>query len=255
MIPGGPVPPPFLLGWDFAGEVVAIGERVDAYAVGDLVVGMVPWFLTRGAPGAYAELIAADEEWIVALPAGLSAVQAATVPLNALTAYQIMGLLDLAEGEPVLVVGASGAVGGFATQLLARAGHSVLAVANDEDQEWVGGLGANTVIPRSAGPAAQGRVRKVVDAVPVGPPAVEAVEDGGIVVITRPTEPIDPARQVRQRLVLIDPVRETLRALIADVAAGWLLTRVAAEVPLAEAAHAHRMVEAKGLRGKIVLVP
>lgn len=255
MIPGGPVPPPFLPGWDFAGEVVAVGEHDSAFAVGDLVVGMVPWFVTRGAPGAYAELIAAAEDWIVPLPAGLSPFDAATIPLNALTAVQALEMLDLGPQEPVLIVGASGSVGGFATQLAARSGRAVLAVGNDGDEDWVRRLGATTVIPRSAGPAASGRFRAVFDAVPVGPAAADAVEDGGVVVTTRPTEPVDPARGVRQQVVLIDPVRERLRSLVDDAAAGLLVTRVAARMPLAEAAQAHRAVEAGGLRGKIVLVP
>ena len=255
MIPGGPVPPPFLCGWDFAGEVVAVGGSASAFAVGDRVVGMVPWLHTRGTPGAYAELIAAAEEWVVPLPDGVSAAEAATVPLNGMTANQALGLLELAENEPVLIVGANGSVGGFAAQLAARAGHPVVAVSNDDDQDWVRRVGATTVIPRSAGPSAAGRLRAVFDAVPVGPPAAQAVEDGGVVVTTRPTEPVDPARNVQQRVVLIDPVRATLRSLIEDLAAGRLLTRVAGEVPFADAARAHRDVEAGGLRGKLILVP
>jgi NADPH:quinone reductase len=255
MIPGGPVPPPFLPGWDFAGEVVAVGEHDSAFAVGDRVVGMVPWHLTRGAPGAYAELVAAAEEWIVPLPDGLSAAEAATVPLNGMTAYQALDLLELGENQPLLVTGASGGVGGFAIQLAARAGHPVIAQANDGDEDWVHDLSATTVISRSAGPRAAGRVPAVFDAVPMGSPAAEAVADGGVLVTTRPTEPVDPARGVRQRLVLIDPARERLRSLVEDMAAGRLVTRVAAEMPFTEAAEAHRAVEAGGLRGKILLVP
>jgi NADPH:quinone reductase len=55
-IPGGPVPPPFLLGWDIAGEIVELGAGVTDLGVGQLVVGMIPWFRTRGAVGGYAEL-------------------------------------------------------------------------------------------------------------------------------------------------------------------------------------------------------
>src|SRR4051794_21970599 len=252
MIPGGPVPPPFLPGWDFVGEVAAVGGPESPYAVGDLVVGMVPWLRTSGAPGAYAELVAADEEWVVPLPAGVSEQDAATVPLNAMAVKQALDLLDLRESEPLFVTGASGSVGGFATQLAARAGHPVTALANDGDEDWVRDQGATTFIPRSAGPAAAGRFPAVFDAVPMGAWAAQAVEDGGVLVITRPTEPVDPARGVRQIVVLIDPVRETLKAMIDDLAAGRLRTRVAAEIPFAEAARAHREVEAGGLRGKIL---
>jgi NADPH:quinone reductase-like Zn-dependent oxidoreductase len=255
MIPGGPVPPPFLPGWDFTGEVVAVGGPDSPYAVGDLVVGMVPWLRTRGAVGAYAELIAAEESWIVPLPDGVDPAQAATVPLNGMTAYQALDLLDLAEGEPLFVTGASGGLGGFAAQMAARQGNPVIALANDGDEDWVRALGVTTVIPRSAGPAAAGRVRAVFDAVPMGAPAAEVVADGGVLITTRPTEPVDPARGVRQQIVLIDPVHETLKAAIDDLAAGRLHTRIAAEFPFADAPQAHRAAEAAGRRGKILLVP
>jgi NADPH:quinone reductase-like Zn-dependent oxidoreductase len=255
MIPGGPVPPPFLPGWDFVGEVVALSGSDSAYAVGDLVVGMVPWLRTRGTPGAYAEFIAAGEDWIVPLPSGVNPAEAATVPLNGMTAYQALDLLDLAEGEPLFVTGASGGLGGFAAELAARQGNPVIALANDGDEDWVRALGATTVIPRTAGPAAAGRVRAVFDAVPMGVPAAEVVADGGVLITTRPTEPVDPARGIRQQIVLIDPVHETLRAAIDDFAAGRLHTRVAAEIPFADAPEAHRAAEAHGRRGKIILVP
>ncbi|MFC7272894.1 NADP-dependent oxidoreductase [Paractinoplanes rhizophilus] len=250
-IPGGPVQPPFLAGWDIAGEVVAAGAAA-GLAVGDPVVGMIPWYLTRGATGGYAELVAADAEWLVPLPPGLDPVVASTVPLNALTAHRALDMLALAPPATLLVTGASGGVGGFAAQLAAQAGHTVLASATDDDEEWVRGLGVDTVIPRSA---ALGRAPAVLDAVPMGEPAAAAVEDGGVLVSTRPIAPVDPARHVRQDLVLITLDRPALRDLVEAVAAGRLRTRVAATFPLAEAAEAHRRFEAGHLRGKIVLLP
>ncbi|HEX5204489.1 MAG TPA: NADP-dependent oxidoreductase [Actinoplanes sp.] len=250
-IPGGPVQPPFLAGWDIAGEVVAAGAAA-GLAVGDLVVGMIPWYLTRGATGGYAELVAADADWLVPLPPGLDPVVASTVPLNALTAHRALDMLALAPPATLLVTGASGGVGGFAAQLAAQAGHTVLASATDDDEEWVRGLGVDTVIPRSA---ALGRAPAVLDAVPMGEPAAAAVEDGGVLVSTRPIAPVDPVRHVRQDMVLITLDRPALRDLVEAVAAGRLRTRVAATFPLAEAAEAHRRFEAGHLRGKIVLLP
>jgi NADPH2:quinone reductase len=252
-IPGGPVPPPFLPGWDIAGEVVKVGDGVDDLAVGQAVVGMIPWFHTRGAVGGYAELVAAEAEWLVPVPAGLDPVVASTVPLNALTAHQALDMLALREPGTILITGASGAVGGFAARLAVRAGHRVLASATHDDEEWVRGLGVDTVIPRSAG-TAEG-VPAVIDAVPVGAPAGVAVADGGVLVTTRPTPPVDPARGVRQEIVMVHLDREVLRGLVGAVADGSLRTRVAATLPFAEAAEAHRRAEAGGLRGKVVLVP
>jgi len=254
-IPGGPVPPPFLPGWDFAGDVLSVGDGVTEVFPGDRVVGMVPWFHTRGTPGAYAEMIAAGTDWLVPLPEGLDYARAATIGLNALTAVQALDMLRLPGPGTVLVTGASGGVGGFAVQLAARQGHRVVAVAaGEDDEEWVRGLGATEVLPRSADLAAAGPVPAVFDAVPVGEPAAAAVSDGGTVIVTRPTPPVDPARRVRQEVVLISADQAGLRALVADVASGALRTRVAVTMPLAEAAAAHRLVEKGGLRGKVVLL-
>jgi NADPH:quinone reductase-like Zn-dependent oxidoreductase len=254
-IPGGPVPPPFLLGWDIAGEVVAAGADVTDLGVGDRVVGMIPWYLTRGAVGGYAQLVAADAEWLVPVPADLDPVVAATVPLNALTAHRALEIMALPEPTTVLVTGASGGVGGFAAQLAVRAGHTVLASATHEDEEWVRGLGVDTVIPRSADLAGAGPVPAVLDAVPVGEPAGAAVADGGVLVTTRPMPPVDPARGVRQEVVLVRLDRPALRDLIGAMDNGHLRGRIAATLPLEEAAEAHRRFEAGGLRGKLVLVP
>jgi NADPH:quinone reductase len=254
-IPGGAVPPPFLLGWDIAGEVVEVGADVTGLGVGDSVAGMIPWFLTRGTIGGYAQLVAADVEWLVPVPADLDPVVAATVPLNALSAYQALEIMALPGPTTILVTGASGAVGGYAAQLAVRAGHKVLASATYDDEEWVRGLGVDTVIPRSADLASVGPVPFVLDAVPVGEPAAAAVADGGVLVTTRPTPPVDPARGVRQEVVMVRVDRPALRELVEAVAKGELRTRVAATLPLAEAAEAHRRFETGGLRGKIVLVP
>lgn len=257
-IPRGPVLPPFLPGWDIAGEVASVGPDTADFRVGDRVVGMIPWYLTRGAPGGYAELVAADIDWLVPLPDGLDFAAAATVPLNAQTAHQGLALLSmdlLPDSSSVLVTGASGGVGGFATQLAVQRGYRVVAQASDADEEWVRGLGAHEVISRSADLAAVGPVAAVFDAVPVGEAAAAAVENRGVVVCTRPTPPIDPARGVRQDLQLIRLDRKLLAELVEQVAAGRLRTRVAATMPLTAAADAHRRVLAGGLRGKVVLTP
>jgi len=254
-IPGGPVPPPFLLGWDIAGEVVEVGADVTGLGVGDSVIGMIPWYLTRGTIGGYAQLVAADAEWLVPVPNDLDPVVAATVPLNALTARKVLEIMMLSEATTILVTGASGAVGGFAAQLAVRAGHRVLASATHHDEEWVRSLGVDTVIPRSVDLASVGPVPAVLDAVPVGESAGAAVADGGVLVTTRSTPPVDPARGVRQEVVMVRLDRPALRELVEAAAEGQLRTRVAATLPLVEAAEAHRRFETGGLRGKLVLVP
>ena len=159
-IPRGPDVPPFLPGWDIAGEVASVGPDTAEFRVGDRVVGMIPWYTTRGAPGGYAEFVAADADWLVPLPDELDFVSAATVPLNAQTAHQGLSLVSMAmlpAGSSILVTGASGGVGGFATQLAAQGGYRVLAQASHGDEQWVRDLGAHEVVPRSVDLARWGR--------------------------------------------------------------------------------------------------
>ncbi|GAA0519187.1 NADPH:quinone reductase [Paractinoplanes deccanensis] len=235
-IPGGPVPPPFLIGWDVAGEVVGGDAGIP---LGTDVVGLIPWHLSRGAIGAYAELVAVDAGWVVPLPDGLDPVAAATVPLNGLTAHRALDLLDVKTPTTVLVTGASGGVGGFAAQLALRRGHTVLACATHDDEEWVRGLGVHSVIPRGAG--LDRAVPAVLDAVPLG-----GIK-GDVVVATRPLPDQD------HKLVLVEPDREALSGLVAALADGTLRTRVSETFPLEAAAEAHRRLESGGVRGKLVL--
>ena len=63
-----PPDPPFVLGWDLAGQVTAAAEDVEDFQAGDRVVGMVQWYEAGGSVGAYAESVAFDAEWLVPLP-------------------------------------------------------------------------------------------------------------------------------------------------------------------------------------------
>ena len=244
--------PPFVPGWDLAGEVVS-AEAATGYSPGDRVVGMIPWVRIGGRVGAYAEAAAVDPDWLAPLPDGVEDAVAATLPLNAMTARQGLDLIAAPPGSTLLVTGASGAVGGFATQLAARDGLRVLAVASTDDEEWVASLGAAEVLPRSTDLASLDPVDAVFDAVPLGPPATAPLRDGGAVLFTRSPEDFERSEKLRVETLLADSDPAALRELAADLGAGRLRTRVAQTLDLAEAGEAHRLVEQGGLRGKIVL--
>ncbi len=245
--------PPYVIGWDFAGTVLNVGEGVDAVSPGDRVVGMIHWYANGGRLGAYAEQVAVPASWLVTLPDGLEETIAATIPLNALTAAQGLAILDLPAGASLLVTGASGAVGAFAVQLAKQAGLRVLAQASTDDEAFVAGLGADEVLARDADLAAVEPVDGLYDAVPLGEAAFAAVRDGGAAVSTRAVP--EPGRGIRQQVFLIEPDVARLRELVADVASGRLQTRIDRVLPLADAAEAHRLNEAGGLRGKVLLAP
>jgi NADPH:quinone reductase-like Zn-dependent oxidoreductase len=247
--------PPFVPGWDLAGEVTAVGGEVTGYSPGDRVLGMIPFGRIGGRVGAYAQAAAVDPDWLTPLSETVDHAVAATLPLNALTARQALDIIAAPPGATLLVTGASGAVGGFATQLAAREGYRVLAQASDDDEDWVASLGAAEVLPRSTELTGIGPVDAVLDAVPLGPESTATLREGGIAVFTRPPRPEQPTRDVRFQTVLVQPNAEQLRALTADLEAGRLRTRVAEVLALEHAARAHELNEAGGLRGKVLLAP
>lgn len=143
-----------VLGWDAAGEVVAVGEQVSRFAVGDRVY--YAGALQR--QGSNAEYQLVDERLVGKMPANLGYAAAAALPLTALTAWELLfDRLDLAtpslkHPKPVLLVtGAAGGVGSVLVQL-ARQLTTVTVVATasrPETQAWVKELGAHYVIDHS----------------------------------------------------------------------------------------------------------
>jgi NADPH:quinone reductase len=245
--------PPFVPGWDLAGTIAEVRAEGCGYSVGDPVVGMIPWARIGGRVGAYAQAAAVDPAWLAPRPHGLDEVVAATVPLNALTAHQALELIAAPAGATVLIIGASGAVGGFATQLARRKGLRVLAVASHGDEEWVAGLGADEVLPRGTDLATVGPVDAVLDAVPLGMPATAPVRPGGVAVFTRRSVQVPDGLNLRVEMPLVHSDAEALAELTRQVAQGRLRSRLDRTIDLSQAAEAQALVEHGGLRGKVVL--
>ena len=129
-------------GHELSGAIAAVGAGADGI-VGQEVFGMNDWY----AQGATAEFCCAPPSAIAPKPARLTHVEAASVPIDALTAWQ--GLFDRAQlqaGERVLIHGGAGAVGVFAIQLACRRGAHVLTTASGRDRDFLLRLGAQQVI-------------------------------------------------------------------------------------------------------------
>ncbi|MEV6824393.1 NADP-dependent oxidoreductase [Amycolatopsis sp. NPDC051102] len=252
----GVIPPRAVLGlgWDVAGTVETPGG---GFAAGDAVIGLRDRIATP--LGAYAEQIVLDASAVAPAPAGVTAFEAATLPLNALTAAQALDLVETTGS--VLVTGAAGAVGGYAVALAHARKLRVVAVASEADEADVRGFGADEFVPR--GPSLGDRVRALVpggvdavlDTALLGLDALDAVRGGGeFVAFAAGAAPL-PLRGVRVRSVWIRADGERLAELARLAANGTLPLRVAGVLPLAEAAVAHERMAAGGLRGRLVLAP
>ncbi|MEU8638566.1 NADP-dependent oxidoreductase [Amycolatopsis sp. NPDC048633] len=248
----GVIPPREVLGlgWDVAGVV----EAGSGFRVGDAVIGLRDRIATP--LGAYAEQIVLDASAVAPAPVCFSPAEAATLPLNALTAAQALDLVE--TGGTVLVTGAAGAVGGHAVALAHARKLHVVAVASEADEAAVRGFGADRFVPR--GPALGDRVRTLVpggvdaalDPALLGLDALDAVRGGGeFVAFAAGAAPI-PLRGIRVRTVWIRADGERLAGL---TRAGALRPRVADVLPLSRAAEAHERLAAGGLRGRLVLTP
>jgi NADPH2:quinone reductase len=247
-------------GLDVAGVVTDVGQGVSTgVAIGDRVMSTVVW---SGTHGAYREDVVLPARSVVAVPAGATDVEAATLPLNGLTALQALDLLALDPGRVLAVTGAAGAVGGYVVQLAKVAGLNVVADASEADEDLVRSLGADVVIRRGSDLA--GRIRAqfpdgvdgLADAALLGGSILPVVRDGGAVATLR-GDPGDGQRGLRVTSPVVSTYAEEwenlddLRRLAEE---GKLTLRVADTYPAEQAAEAHRRFEAGGVRGRLVLV-
>jgi len=236
------------LGWDFAGTVAAAGPGVDL-AAGTRVAGLVDGFDRDF--GTYAEQLIVPASSLAVVPDGLDLAAASTVPLNALTAAQIVDLLGdaPADGDRLLVTGAAGAVGGYVASLAQDRGWQVTGLARAEDEDFVRSLGAGFTTNAEPGWDA------VADGAVMQEQALALVRDGGAFVGVQPSAKLPTERGIRADAVIVHPDGPRLAGLLARTVSGELPARVHAVVPLDQVADAHRAVAKGGLRGRYVLTP
>ena len=260
----GPMSGPRRLGTDAAGIVVAVGEGVGSWAIGDEVI-------VSGATGAYATEIVVAASKLTRKPSALGWEEAAAIPIPVGTAHQVITSLGVGEGDTFLLHGGSGAVGQAAIQLARRLGATVVATASEPNHDRLRELGA---IPVAYGPGLADRVRAVapqgIDVALDGAGTDEAIEVSKELVADhhRVATIVQGARAAELGIRAWSggsPVRLTTEeaalrmdavALAAALAAdGVFELEIARRYPLAEAAEAHRQSETGHVRGKIVLIP
>ena len=138
-----PVSLPHVPGYDVSGTVEALGGGVTAFRVGDRVVGFIP----MSEDGSAAEYVVAPAEALAEAPTRIDLVDAAALPSVGLTAWQaLFDLAGLTSGQRLLIIGAGGAVGGYAIQLAKHAGAHVIATASPRSHDAVAAAGADQVI-------------------------------------------------------------------------------------------------------------
>ena len=253
-----PQPLPLTLGSDLAGVVEMTGANVTGLRQGDRVFGVTNKRFT----GAYAEYAIAEAGMIAPMPDRLDAVEAASIPVIAVTAWQaLFERAKLARGQSVLIHGAAGNVGAFAVQLARQAGVTVVATASAKDTGFVRCLGADTVIDYRMDQFAS--VVRDMDAVidlvggETQARSFAVLKRGGRLVsaVSEPDPDLAKQAGVEAGFFLVDVTTDHLRRIAALLETGTLRPTVGAVLPLAGARTAHEMLE--GLRshprGKIVL--
>lgn len=252
--------PPFVPGMDAAGVIDQLGPGTeDRLAIGQRVIAM-PLFTSPNG-GAYAELGVVTAASVVPAPAGVDFPAASTLLMNAMTARLALDTLALPQGGTVAITGAAGAVGGYAVELAKADGLTVIADASPRDTDLIRGFGADHIVERGDDVAARiralvpGGVPGLVDGSMQTTGVLPAIADGGTLAELRgwagPAE-----RGIRVCPVMVsDRITDTdgLDTLSRQAEAGTLSLRVAEVLPADQAAKAHRMLEAGGLRGRIVL--
>ena len=245
---------PLIPGYEIAGVVEKTGSNVTKLKVGDAVYG----YPTFG--GGWADYVTVKEGEVAAKPRSLNFVDAAAVPMGALTAWQaLVDVAKLQPGQTVLIHGGSGGVGSFAIQIAKARGARVIATASTANQDLLKQLGADVAVDYTKTKFED--VARDVDAVldPVGKETLArsygVVKKGGIVMslVARP-DPVElKKRGIRGAGISVHPDAEDLTEIAQLIDAGKIKPTVTQVLPLSEAIAAQQQAATHHTRGKVVL--
>lgn len=250
--------PPYIPGMDAAGTVVATGTGVEL-AVGTQVMAAV--MPRRPEGGAYAERITVPAASVIEIPDGVTIEQAATLPMNGITAKIALDALDLRPGQTFGVTGAAGVLGGYAIGLAVDRGLRVVADARPDDEALVRSFGAHEIVARGDGvgermrKATGGGVDGLLDGAVQNAEVLAGVRDGGGIAAVRKFR-AEPERGIAvHRIMVADHLDDRAAlALLRDLAGkGDIALRVAGTFAPEDAAEAHRRFEQGGVRGRFVI--
>ena len=254
---------PAVLGYDFSGIVVESPFAAAGLLPGDEVYGMTSFPRTGGS---YAEYVTVSSLSLTRKPTTLSHVEAAGVPLAALTAWgMVVDVAKAHEGQRILIHAGSGGVGHFAVQFATYFGARVIATGSGRNVGWLRELGAHQAVDHELH-----RFEDVVDQVDVvidlvgnvhastGSRSLTTLRPGGLIV-NAPTGSwptfLEEAASAGMRATTfkVAPDAATLAVITRLIDSGDVRVHVDEVFPLAEAATAHRTLELGHTRGKLVL--
>jgi NADPH:quinone reductase-like Zn-dependent oxidoreductase len=249
-------PLPYVPGGEFAGLVVG-----DTGADADLFDG-TPVYGYPGLTGCYAQYVTCPLEQLAPIPVGVSAVDAAAMPIDALTAEQgLTDVLAVGPGDRVLITAAAGGLGHFAVQIARILGASVVATASPQHHEFVHRLGAAVVIDHTR-PDWPEQVRDVTDggaervlacAAPTLDGAARAARDGALIATPVHAE-LPDVQRIRWQQYDGKPRGPRLIRMAPWLVDGSLSVTIAARYSWQDAAQAHRVAELGHTAGKLVLI-
>ncbi|MFJ6696514.1 NADP-dependent oxidoreductase [Streptomyces sp. NPDC091272] len=243
------------VGVNVAGTVDALGPGVNGPALGTRVAGTRfgsdPRFTELGSHADYVLVSAKD---IAPLADSLDFLDAATIPLNALTAADGLAQLDISLGNRVLVTGAAGSAGGYAVSLAAHAGWDVTALARDTDTDFLQRAGAAHAITSLDG---QEGFDAVLDAASLNEQTLPVLRDGGTYVAfdLRYPEGLDARNITAHAAYYPRAGHQKLEEVLQLAAEGILEPRRAGIVPLDDATRAYSLLTKGGHRGRWVITP
>ena len=247
---------PIILGGDVAGIVEKVGSKITKFKTGDPVFA----YISLDNSGGYAQYALATEREAAPKPKALTYVEAAAVPIVAMTAWQaLIDTAKLSAGQTVLIHGGSGGVGSFAIQIAKARGAKVIATASTANQDFLKQLGADVAIDYTKQKFED--VAKDVDVVldSIGGDTLArsygVVKKGGIIVsiVARPKESELEKHGIRGAALSVDPNSEELAAIGKLIDDKKIKVIVSQTFPLSEAMKAQEQVATGHTRGKIVL--
>jgi len=254
---------PITPGWDMAGVIEALGEGAKNFTTGDKVYAYTRF--SKAEVGTYAEYIVVPESYLGPMPKGLSFIEAASIPLAALTAWQTFkDFAKLSPGQVALIHAGAGGVGSLAIPLAKHLGATVLTTAQTANHDYCKGLGADYCIDYKKADYRTtlkdlyfDGVDAILDCIGYQIPdeSLDILKPGGALVCLNDPPDEDRAKTLGHRVLRLysEPNGQTLFKITKLVEAGTLPIPEIQIFPLAEAQKAHTLSEAGHVRGKLVL--